>query len=252
MPTISVNELDINYQILGTGEPLLLIIGLSFSLADWGDRFPELLAQKYQVILFDNRDSGLTSSSKRDYAIADLADDAANLLAALSIPQAHVFGVSMGGMIAQQLALHYPDKVNKLILGCTMAGGTCSQYGALASVLFNTSLSDLLFPADFIKNNEAELEKHFAKAIPLHSKNSELQRQMLAFSSYDACFEISHILSETLILTGDQDKLIPESNSQYLAQKIPNSTLEAIADAGHGFCFSHVDQAAKLIVDFLK
>jgi 3-oxoadipate enol-lactonase len=252
MPTISVDELDIHYQILGAGEPLLLIIGLSFSLADWGDRFPELLAQNYQVILFDNRDAGLTSSSKRDYAIADLADDAANLLDALNIPKAHVFGVSMGGMIAQQLALHYPDKVNKLILGCAMAGGTCSQYGALASGLFNTSLRNLLFPADFIKNNEAELDQHFAKTIPLHSKGSALQRQMLAFSSYDACFEISHILSETLILTGDQDVLIPEPNSHYLAQEIPNSKIEAIADAGHGFCFSHADQSAQLIINFLK
>ena len=112
MTKITVGDIDINYEIKGSGEPLLMIMGLSFSLLDWGQKFTELLSQHYQLILFDNRDAGLTSRSKRPYTIADMADDAAGLLDALGIPKAHVFGVSMGGAIAQQFAL----KLNPIII----------------------------------------------------------------------------------------------------------------------------------------
>ncbi|WP_309744397.1 alpha/beta hydrolase, partial [Chamaesiphon sp. OTE_20_metabat_361] len=114
MTQITVGDIDINYKIKGSGKPLLMIVGLSFSLLDWGNKFTELLAQNYQLILFDNRDAGLTSPSPRPYSIVDMADDAAGLLDALNIPKAHVFGVSMGGAIAQQFALKYPDKLDKL------------------------------------------------------------------------------------------------------------------------------------------
>lgn len=128
MPKITVNDLDINYKISGKGEPLLLIIGLSFSLLDWGTELPDLLAKHYQVILFDNRDAGETSHATAAYTLADMATDAVGLLDALHIPKAHVLGISMGGMIAQQLALQYPHKLNQLILGCTMAGGSSGLF----------------------------------------------------------------------------------------------------------------------------
>lgn len=254
MSTVSLKDLVVNYEMIGSGEPLLLIIGLSFGMADWGDYFPNLLAQNYQVILFDNRDAGLTSESQRDYTIADLADDTANLLDALNIPTANIFGVSMGGMIAQQLALRHPDKVNKLILGCTMAGGICSEYAnwtPLATALVSGDLRELLFPQDYLDRHQQEIDELFKQAKPLHSQDGALQRQMLAFSSYDGCTEIQNIKAETLILTGDSDVLIPASNSQYLDQHIPHSTLATITDAGHGFCFSHADQVTQLIIDFL-
>ena len=127
MPQIIVDGLSVHYEIKGSGHPLLMIMGLTFSLLDWGDELPNELAKHYQVILFDNRDAGhTTSSSVKNYTIADLADNAAELLQALKINQAHVFGVSMGGMIAQQFALRHADKLNRLVLGCTMAGGDCS------------------------------------------------------------------------------------------------------------------------------
>jgi 3-oxoadipate enol-lactonase len=105
MPKITVRDLDINYEIQGSGSPLLMIIGLKLSLLDWGKNFIDLLAQHYQIILFDNRDAGLTSQSKHPYTIANMADDVAGLLDELKIPKAHVFGVSMGGAIAQQLVM---------------------------------------------------------------------------------------------------------------------------------------------------
>jgi 3-oxoadipate enol-lactonase len=251
MPKIAVGDIDINYQIQGSGSPLLLIMGLSFSLLDWGTELPALLAPSHQLILFDNRDAGLTSQSKRDYTIADMADDTAGLLDALKIPKAHIFGVSMGGAIAQELALRHPSKVDKLILGCTFAGGTCSQYGDL-SPLLNGNLLNLLFTPTYIKANQQALKYHLAKASPLHSKGEALQRQLKALGTHNTCNTLSKISAPTLILTGDSDTAIPSSNSDVLLKEMPNAKLETIPDAAHGFTFSHSAKTAQLIHDFLK
>jgi 3-oxoadipate enol-lactonase len=251
MTLIIVGDININYEIKGSGKPLLMIMGLSFSLLDWSNKFTELLAKNYRLILFDNRDAGLTSQSTRPYTIADMADDAAGLLDALNIPKAHVFGVSMGGAIAQQFALKYPDKLDKLILGCTMAGGTCSQMGDIRGVM-SGNLADLLFTPTFIQNNRQELTKFLAETTPLHSKGESLQRQLQAFGMHDTCDTLVDIKASTLILTGDKDIAIPRSNSDLLAAKISHTKLEIIADAAHGFSYSHPDIAANLIHLFLQ
>jgi 3-oxoadipate enol-lactonase len=251
MTKITVGDININYEIQGSGAPLLMIMGLSFSLCDWGKKFTDLLAQHYQLILFDNRDAGLTSQSTRPYNIADMADDAAGLLDALNIPKAHVFGVSMGGAIAQQFALKYPDKLDKLILGCTMAGGTCSQPGDISGVI-SGNLSELLFTPTFIQNHQQELAEFLTATTPFHSKGNALERQLQAFATHDTCDTLADIKASTLILTGDQDIAIPRSNSDLLAAKIPNAKLEIIADSAHGFSYSHPDTTADLIRLFLQ
>jgi 3-oxoadipate enol-lactonase len=251
MTKITVGDIEIHYEIQGSGAPLLMIMGLSFSRRDWGEKFTELLARNYQIILFDNRDAGQTSRSNRPYSIADMADDAVGLLDALNIPKAHVFGASMGGAIAQQFALKYPHKLDKLILGCTMAGGSCSQLGDISGVM-NGNLLELLFTPTFIQNNQQELTEFLTKTTPLHSQGDALQRQMQAFGTHDTCDRLTDISASTLILTGDKDVAIPRSNSDLLAAKIPNAKLEIIADAAHGFSYSHPDTTADLIHLFLQ
>jgi 3-oxoadipate enol-lactonase len=251
MTQITVGDIDINYEIQGSGTPLLMIMGLSFSLLDWGDKFTELLARNYQLILFDNRDGGLTSQSTRPYSIADMADDAAGFLDGLNIPKAHVFGASMGGAIAQQFSLKYPHKLDKLILGCTMAGGVCSQLGDISGVM-NGNLAELLFTPTFIQNNGQELGEFLSKTTPLHSQGDALLRQMQAFGTHDTCDRLTEIQASTLILTGDKDIAIPRSNSDLLAAKIPKAKLEIIAGAAHGFSYSHPDISADFIHVFLQ
>lgn len=251
MPKITVGDIDINYQIQGSGSPLLMIMGLSFSLLDWGKKFIDLLSQNYQLILFDNRDAGLTSQSPRSYDIVNMADDTAGLLEALDINKAHVFGVSMGGAIAQQFALKYPNKLNKLILGCTMAGGTCSQFGDISG-LMNGDFLELLFTPTFINNNRQELQEFLKETTPLHSQNEALQRQLQAFATHNTCDTLSNIKAHTLILTGNKDIVIPAINSDVMAKKIPNAKLEVIADAAHGLFYSHADTTAQLIHAFLQ
>ncbi len=259
MTQITVGDIEIDYEIQGSGAPLLMIMGLSFSRRDWGEQFTELLARNYQLILFDNRDAGLTSRSNRPYSIADMADDAAGLLDALNIPKTHVFGVSMGGAIAQEFALKYPHKLDKLILGCTMAGGKCSQLGDISGVM-NGNLSELLFTPTFIQNHQQELTDFLSKTTPLHSQGDALQRQMQAFGTHDTCDSpeerlrqrLTEISASTLILTGDKDIAIPRSNSDLLAAQIPNAKLEIIADAAHGFSYSHAEITADTIHQFLR
>jgi 3-oxoadipate enol-lactonase len=251
MPKLTVGDLDINYQIQGEGEPLLLIIGLSFSLLDWGTTLPELLAQHYKVILFDNRDAGKTSRSAKPYTIEQMAADAAGLLDALGESKAHVFGISMGGMIAQHVALNHSDKLNKLILGCTMAGGACSQFG-MFNDLFNGNVLELLFTPEFIEQHHTELAAFFQTTTPFHSKGEALARQFYAMNSHNTCDWLGKITAPTLVMTGDRDRVIPPQNSDVLTQKIPGAKQAIIKDAAHAFCYSHPEATATAIINFLE
>lgn len=257
MPQIAVGNLSVNYEIKGSGHPLLMIMGLSFSLLDWGDDLPNELAKHYQVILYDNRDAGQTTTSLvKDYTIADLADDAAGLLEELGINQAHVFGVSMGGMVAQQFALRHASKLNKLVLGCTMAGGSCSVSADPAKLtsFIGGSLLDLLFTKSYLADadNKKNAEDFLANTSPYHSKKEGLYRQLKAIYSHDTCNTLKSIKAPTLIITGDSDVVIPTENSDVLKQKIPGAKLEPpLQDGNHGFPYSHWMETARLLVNFL-
>lgn len=253
MPQTMVGDLNVHYEVKGSGYPLLMIMGLSFSLLDWEGELLDELVKHYQVILFDNRDAGqTTSSSVKNYTIADMADDTGGLLKALGIGQAHVFGASMGGMVAQQFALRHADKLNKLVLCCTMAGGSCSL--PVGPDLIDRSLLDLLFTPSYLtdSDNKKKAQNFFAKTSPFHSKEGGLLRQRQAHTSHDMCSRLQDIKAHTLVITGDNDIVILPANSNVLVERIPGSKLEIIKDAGHGFLFSHAPEVAKLVIDFLQ
>ncbi|MDZ8262906.1 alpha/beta hydrolase [Nostoc sp. ChiQUE01b] len=253
MTEATVGNLSIHYEIKGSGHPLLMIMGLSFSLMDWGDEFPDELAKHYQVILFDNRDAGQTTSrSVENYTIADLADDAAGLLEELGIKQAHVFGVSMGGMVAQQFALRHAAKLNKLVLGCTMAGSACSIPANLTS-LVGGSLLDFLFTPSYLADpdNKKKAQEFLAKTSLFHSKEDGFVRQMQAIASHDTCNALQDIKAPTLVITGDSDVAMPPGNSDVLAQKISGAQLATIKGAAHGFVYSHAVETADALIKFL-
>ncbi|MBD2121136.1 alpha/beta fold hydrolase [Trichocoleus sp. FACHB-262] len=251
MPKIHVNGLDINYKIYGEGDPLLMIMGLSFSLLDWGTELPELLSRHYKVILFDNRDAGETSQAAGTYTTAQMAEDAANLLKMLGETKAHVFGISMGGMVAQQFALNHTDQLKKLILGCTMAGGTCSQFNPPAG-LGSSSILEQLFPLGFLQAHQSRIGEFLQATAPYHSQGEALIRQYQAMSTHDACSLLGKIMAPTLVITGDSDRIIPPQNSEFLAKNIPGAKLEVLTEAGHAFCFSHPETTAAAIISFLQ
>lgn len=262
MPNVSVDDINIYYEIFGKGTPLLMIMGLKFSLLDWGEKLPQKLAEKYQVILFDNRDAGRSSRVTNLYSIADMANDTAGLLAELEIAKAHVFGISMGGAIAQHFALNHANKVDKLILGCTMAGGNCSVYDdSIRELAFfsNQSPQDedeklwrLLFTKEFIDNNRSDLEISTQKTKQYYSEPDAIARQLNALFTHNTCNHLQDITASTLVITGDKDIAIPSGNSEFLAKGISRAKLEKIQGAAHAFCHSHPDETAKFILDFLQ
>jgi pimeloyl-ACP methyl ester carboxylesterase len=123
MPKVKVNDVQIYYELHGDGFPLVMINGLGGHVYTWNpDHIRELL-KRFKLVLFDNRGAGRTDLSDKEYSIKLFADDTAGLMNVLGIPRAHVFGISMGGMIAQELVINYPKKVEKLVLCSTSCGG---------------------------------------------------------------------------------------------------------------------------------
>src|ERR1700694_2224321 len=123
MPVVRAGEVELDYERSGTGPPLLLIMGMSGTALHWGEPFLELLREDFEVIVYDHRGVGASSPIEGPITIPQLAEDASGLLSALGLDSAHVFGISMGGMVAQELALAHPEQVRTLALGCTWAGG---------------------------------------------------------------------------------------------------------------------------------
>ena len=124
MPKVKVNDIQIYYEVKGDGFPVVMINGLSDNLDCWDPRLIEALSKKFKLVLFDNRDAGRTDVSEREYTMKLFADDTVCLMNALGISKAHVLGISMGGMIAQELVLNYPEKVAKLVL-CSTGSHWC-------------------------------------------------------------------------------------------------------------------------------
>lgn len=159
----------------------------------------------------------------------------------------------MGGMVAQQFALRHPDKLNKLVLGCTMAGGACSIPANLAN-LVGGSLLDFLFTSSYLADpdNKKKAQEFLAKTSLFHSKEGGFIRQMKAIASHDMCNVLRDIKAPTLVITGDSDVAIPPENSDVLVQKISGAKLAMIKGAAHGFPYSHATEAVKLLTDFLS
>src|SRR5437868_7018373 len=145
MPAIPVGEVELDYERSGEGPPLLAIMGMSGTALHWGEPFLRELRRDFDVITYDHRGVGASSRLEGPVTIRQLADDAAELLSALELGSVHVLGVSMGGMIAQELALAHPERVRTLALGCTYCGGPGS---ALTSERVIQRLGDAMLSGD--------------------------------------------------------------------------------------------------------
>ena len=264
MPTVKVGDISVYYEVHGEGEPLVLIMGYGHNSGHWFSQIPGL-SQEYGVIAFDNRGTGRSDKPDIPYTIEMMARDAAGLLEALGIDAAHIYGVSMGGMIAQEFALRYPDKVISLILGCTTPGGRNGiMPDAEAMLLFDTERMKRLTPEqgaretlpflcnqEFIDNNPDIAEQYIAKTVeyvtPLHG----YIRQAEAITAHDTYDRLPQIKAPTLVIAGTADRLVPVENSRILASKIPNAELVILENMGHFFFMEALEEASKAILDFL-
>ncbi len=249
MPRITAGAIQINYETYGQGEPLLLIMGFGLPGAAWLPVLPFLAG--FQCIYYDNRGTGNSDKPETPYTIAEMADDASNLLAALGIRRASVYGVSMGGMIAQELALRHPEQVHKLVLGCTMAGGKSAIHAseevyqklteAFLGIAGNPqgaveTILPLLFPSEFIAQHpelKPMILAGFQMAPPTPPRSIELTRQaILQFDTWD---RLSEIKCPVMIVHGEKDIIIPPQNAFVMKERIEHAEVLMIPEAGHSY-----------------
>ena len=264
MPMAKVGDTNIYYQIHGKGEPLVLIYGYNGHSGLWFQQIP-ILSKKYRVVAFDNRGVGQSDKPDITYTMAMMAGDIAGLLDTIGIGAAHIFGISMGGMIAQHFALNYPQRVISLMLGCTTYGGVRfiqPKPESMAALFdferlkkspeeFVRQLIPFFFSQEFIEKNPDIVEKMVAKYLeyptPVHGAGNQAAA-MMGHDTYELLLEIK---SPTLVIAGDNDRLIPFENSRILASRIPKAELAIIKGAGHLFFIEDAEEANKVVISFL-
>lgn len=259
MPKIRVGEHELHYERAGSGEPLLLIQGMSGTHVSWGEPFLAPLRESFDVIAFDNRGIGLSAPIDGPFTIVEMAEDAAGLLDELGIESAHVVGISMGGMIAQDLALAYPDRLRSLTLGCSYCGGPGSQLMPQENVeilaagmmsgdrdkAIQASYEVNLSPAFRADESRYAAFHEMATSVPAAKRTIELQAQ--AIFGHDTSGRLAEISTPTLIVHGTEDGVLPHPNGELIASLMPAARLETLEGIGHMFWWEQPERSAELI-----
>jgi pimeloyl-ACP methyl ester carboxylesterase len=262
--TIPVDGAEIAYRRTGNGQPLLVLNGFAATSADWDPSFIDRLASSNELILLDNRGIGASTDNGKPFGIAELADDAALVIDALGFERASVLGWSMGGFIAQTLALQNQDRVEKLILLSTDSGGPDAELApaSVSSQLVDMSgtpdeqarrLLSLLFPSDVAECIYGEFGDIVAAARARLSAEL-VGRQAAAMERWHrhgAPERLREIRAPTLIATGGADIVIPPSNALRLVNAIPGAWLAQFNNGGHAFMAQYPRPLADLINVFL-
>jgi len=243
----------------GSGEPLLLIMGLSYPSYMWHRTRP-LLAESYRTIAFDNRGIGQSDVPAGVYPIAVMASDAVAVLDAAGVERAHVIGTSMGGMIAQEFALQYPKRVRSLILGCTSPGGphAAPTEPAALQALTRRGLSpeeakEAIIPFIYHANTPRErIDEDMAIRMKWYPTLQGYTGQLGGIFGWEAYSRIAQITAPTLVIHGEADGLIPVQNAHLIAERIPGAKLVLIPDASHIFETDQAGEANRAILEFLS
>jgi len=264
MAEAEINGVDIHYRLQGEGEQLLLVMGLSGNADWWDPRFVQPLAERFHVLTFDNRGSGRSGKPPGPYTIAQMASDTLGLMDHLGWERADVLGMSMGGMIAQEIALEYPERVGRLVLLCTHCGGSeqvpptpevqaalTPDRKPLTQEEIIRATIHLLFTPEFMQENPNLIEAMVSagKIAPIPPEC--YQAQLHAYLNYSSHGRLSRLRSATLIIHGERDILIPPGNARVLAEAIPGAGLVMIPGAGHAVITMNPEQVAREVLDFL-
>jgi pimeloyl-ACP methyl ester carboxylesterase len=263
MSKAHVNGIDIYYELHGSGSPLVLIMGLRRNAEWWHLQIPEL-SKDFKVVAFDNRGAGRSDKPEMEYSIRLFADDTAALMDFLGIGQAHILGISMGGYIAQELAINYPEKVNRLIVGCTSCGGTravimspermekfTANKGLTPEQILRKDM-DLYFSDRFISEQPDWIEEFVERSLRFYQPPDAFFRQFNACLKHDTVDRLAKITAPTLIIAGDDDHLVPSQNSLTLKELIPHARLELFEGCRHCFFMEESDRFNATVTEFLK
>ena len=262
VPTVDSGDAEIWWDATGDGDPpLLLIQGLGYTADMWHHVIDGLAAHR-RVIQFDNRGVGRSSVPEPPWTVEQMADDAVAVLDAAGAQRAHVFGVSMGGLIAQEVALRHPDRVLSLILGCTHPGGreAARMDPDAAAMLMD---KDPKSPREAI---EASLPFIYASTTPPDDIAADVEvrlrfplrgkaywGQLDAMRKHRGTYDrLGGITAPTLVLHGDADRLVQPSNATLLADAIPAARLVWLPGASHVFWTDQPDRTIAEVDRFLS
>ena len=259
--------LKLRYEIRGSGEPVALIMGFSGSGRGWGEAFLKLMEARFKIFVIDNRGTGESDKPDAEFTLGDMAADIAAVLDHAKTPRAHIFGISMGGMIAQEFALAYPERTRGLVLGCTNCGASHSvpaDPAAIANLIpapgmdpleqarraFSVACGKAFLnsPAGQEILSQAIAEMGNYPITPMHT----FMRQGQAIGSFDSFARLGQIKSPTLIIHGDDDSIVPYPNAEVLQGAIAGSKKHTLKAAGHMFFWEVPDEAARAAGDFLS
>lgn len=263
MPVAKCGEIKLEYYDEGSGPPLLMIMGYGGQALSWGEPIMSELRKSFRTVRVSNRGTGDSDRPTEQFTVRTMADDAIALLDALGIETAHVFGVSMGGMIAQELVLAHPERVEGLVLGCTAAGGPTMVLADEEVREWMTPVPGLereqqvrkMWPAittqelidkrDFL---EEQLKVSLAKPTPMDT----LLKQTVAIATFNTLDRLETIDKPTLVIHGDADRLVPIANGRFVHERIPGARLEVMPGAAHMFFWEEPRKAAELVTSFLS
>ncbi len=264
MPFEEINGNKIYYEVQGDGNPIFMVQGLTANTDWWDPRLIEGLSEEFKVVTFDNRGAGRSESPDEGYSIKDLADDVADLMEAMEVSSAHVLGISMGGMISQELVLNHPNKVDKLVLLSTYCGGSeaveASEEVLESLYLDRKSMSDeeiidetipLLFTEEFIENKPEFIEIAKQRMMNNVISQQDFDWQAGAIMEFDTYDRLPQIENQTLILHGKEDILIPSENGKILNRAIPNSKLVYFENSAHGL-MEEMERVVTTVLEFLR
>jgi 3-oxoadipate enol-lactonase len=260
MPFVENQGVKIYWDEQGAGAPVLLIMGLGYPSCMW-HRIRPGLAIRYRTVALDNRGVGQSDVPPGPYQMALMASDAAAVLDAAGVKRAHIFGISMGGMIAQEFALQYPSRVYSLILGCTAAGGP-------AAVKAEPAARDLLMARSKMTPDQAmeasvpyiyapttpraRIEEDFAIRRKRLTSLQGYMTQLQGILSWEAYSRLPTIKVPTLVIHGESDRLVPPANGRLIAERIPGARLVMLPQASHIFTTDQPEAALAAILDFLS
>jgi pimeloyl-ACP methyl ester carboxylesterase len=259
--TCTIGGVTFAYREYGAGFPFILINGLASAMDTWNPPVIEALSWHFRVIVFDNRGTGYSAASDEPFSVPLFAKDTAGLMDALGLSCAHVLGFSMGACIAQELALAFPENVDRLIL----VAGDCGGVEAVRTdpdVFFRLTdksgtiedgvnrMFPLLFPPAWLATHDPF---RYCPGVEETTSTENAGRQLAAFLFWPGSFlRLEKIRSRTLVIAGDADAVVPHENSQLLAGKIPGAELAIFPGAGHGLMYQCPDRFSERVLGFLE
>ena len=253
MPSADARGAKLYYEALGSGPPLLMICGFGSNTTVYWANMP-VLADQFRVISYDPRGSGRSDVSPGPYTMAQLAEDALSVLDAEGVESAHITGTSMGGMVAQHVALDHPERVRSLVLSCTTPGGSHHVLPSpeqLALFVGSSAIADpaaavrstyaLNYSDQYARLHDAEIIARAAANAALRPTPEGLAAHLAAVQGHDTFDDLPRISAPTLVLHGERDGVVPAQNGRNLAERIPGATLRTWPEGRHLFFVEFAD-----------